>query len=853
MAHTTPRMWVRVNKHPLIRSLTRFPLLLVTPSESMKAAAARAKTLWLAVTPMLTRGARVLGFLSRELGRWIRRLLVLAIFTLPIAVVSMALFDEGWGPGPADAAKTMWLALAFFAFGLAWLVIWLVFVACRALVRSDSLGSSRGPRLLAAVVVGGFCWNSLSATLGGLAGCVMHFGFAAPRDVARLAGNLVELPGRLEPSKPAPAIPETGMVVPSEIDGKFASSVLGHFLNAVDIRLAEFVKYAQAQLSWRALVVACAAWLALAFVLQALAAANTTDIIRRGARAVGGQVGQTLKSTLASRRAYRAVNWPNLGFTLIALAGMFLSLAAITSLPRLRENTKANDAVSAEQLRRELEGLKIPKDELASYYSEDIGRDLLAALDEQWSPGGTVGAAPREAAELTALAPKSLGGVTGTQATARSAPTKMPEQVQQSDSGSTSKKTDQPVTVSDSSASKSASSEALVEKTTDRDGDVATAKRHLKLANEAELVALRALDRLNFAGADQKKIDEAFSDVLEKRAAARNAGEALALARDRAELPGLIEEDRRALRSRWTEAYAEYRGARDFIVSDETSSALAAVSAYSLENIERRGSREEAQHFLFIRSWYDEKASSHRAALRRCSEGIQRFRTALLDWNAAVGSLLRNTAEAETVFESKLKLRGLRADVSFHFEVCAKPFSISVPSAPALGNSLGPLRFVAAWLLNAASVPLALIVGMLGFGLLGAMISTFVKERIEAVHKNEALHYEHVFVRDLAGVLLRGLSAAIVVFLAVQGGLAVLSGADSDPNPYVLLLACFVAAVFSERVWESAYAYLKRKLHEEAGEVNDQTIQTRPVPAAVGSPQGGAGAVDGPESREDAG
>jgi hypothetical protein len=69
-----------------------------------------------------------------------------------------------------------------------------------------------------------------------------------------------------------------------------------------------------------------------------------------------------------------------------------------------------------------------------------------------------------------------------------------------------------------------------------------------------------------------------------------------------------------------------------------------------------------------------------------------------------------------------------------------------------------------------------------------------------------------VLVSDLAGVLLRGLSAAIVVFLAVQGGLAVLSGAGSDPNPYVLLLACFVAAVFSERVWQSAYGYLVTKL-----------------------------------------
>jgi hypothetical protein len=146
-------------------------------------------------------------------------------------------------------------------------------------------------------------------------------------------------------------------------------------------------------------------------------------------------------------------------------------------------------------------------------------------------------------------------------------------------------------------------------------------------------------------------------------------------------------------------------------------------------------------------------------------------------------------------------------------------------------------------LLNAASIPLALIVGMLGFGLLGAMISTFVKERIEAGTQERAQRSEHVLVRDLAGVLLRGLSAAIVVFLAVQGGLAVLSGADSDPNPYVLLLACFVAAVFSERVWESAYAYLKRKLDEEVKPTDEPIDEAQPEPPIADPPQGETASV----------
>jgi hypothetical protein len=149
---------------------------------------------------------------------------------------------------------------------------------------------------------------------------------------------------------------------------------------------------------------------------------------------------------------------------------------------------------------------------------------------------------------------------------------------------------------------------------------------------------------------------------------------------------------------------------------------------------------------------------------------------------------------------------------------CQSPLqSYSIPAPPALGESLGPLSLAAAWLLNAASLPLALIVGLVGFGLLGSVISTFVQERAAASMGTPTR--DGLLVSDLMGVILRGLSAAIVVFLAVQGGLAVLSGAGGEPNPYVILLACFVAAVFSERVWASACEYLATKLPQRKEEV----------------------------------
>lgn len=54
------------------------------------------------------------------------------------------------------------------------------------------------------------------------------------------------------------------------------------------------------------------------------------------------------------------------------------------------------------------------------------------------------------------------------------------------------------------------------------------------------------------------------------------------------------------------------------------------------------------------------------------------------------------------------------------------------------------------------------------------------------------------------------MSAAIVVFLAVKGGLAAFAVDAGEPNAYVLFFTCLIGAVFSEDVWAWA-----RKRFEE--------------------------------------
>ena len=142
---------------------------------------------------------------------------------------------------------------------------------------------------------------------------------------------------------------------------------------------------------------------------------------------------------------------------------------------------------------------------------------------------------------------------------------------------------------------------------------------------------------------------------------------------------------------------------------------------------------------------------------------------------------------------------------------------------------------MAKWLLETESLSLALIVGMMGFGLLGSAVSTFVRET-QGQQRREG----EPLVADLGGVILRGVSAAIVVFLGAKGGLTVFAGNSSEPNPYVLLFTCLIGAVFSERVWDWAREKIvsgneerkERKEQKVAGDLERSTqATTAPEPA----------------------
>lgn len=111
-------------------------------------------------------------------------------------------------------------------------------------------------------------------------------------------------------------------------------------------------------------------------------------------------------------------------------------------------------------------------------------------------------------------------------------------------------------------------------------------------------------------------------------------------------------------------------------------------------------------------------------------------------------------------------------------------------------------NFIAGWLVSSMSYQFIIIAGLIGFGFLGAAVSTLIRERSDEKDENPLL------LTDLLGVIIRGFTAALIIFLAVKGGLSVLVRDAVELNAYALFFTCFASAVYSENAW----AWAKKKL-----------------------------------------
>ncbi|MBT9465519.1 hypothetical protein [Hydrogenophaga sp.] len=218
-----------------------------------------------------------------------------------------------------------------------------------------------------------------------------------------------------------------------------------------------------------------------------------------------------------------------------------------------------------------------------------------------------------------------------------------------------------------------------------------------------------------------------------------------------------------------------------------------ALRAFETESTQPMSAQERLFFYRAIQRQVAETLVDRQQALGQCRSDVENA-----DRDAQF--LAQDAANALTASQEDAALRwnrvsGVSKISSLYGRACAR---VSVRSSefvpPEAGSGWGPFGKMANWLLRTKSFALALISGMLGFGLLGAAIAAYIRTGSSTDARAEGGH-------ELGRVVVRGLSAAVVLFLAVKGGLAVLAVGEQDPNAYVLFFLCLVGAVYSEDVW----------------------------------------------------
>jgi hypothetical protein len=161
-----------------------------------------------------------------------------------------------------------------------------------------------------------------------------------------------------------------------------------------------------------------------------------------------------------------------------------------------------------------------------------------------------------------------------------------------------------------------------------------------------------------------------------------------------------------------------------------------------------------------------------------------------------LNSQLKGGPQNDTIPGATLSLPLLPADADYSpLLTGATSDIIAEPKPNKIGSDYGAVFSLFIQGIGQGSTDVLLLVGMIGFGLFGSILSIFITTNIESDNE-KSLTYKTMLV------VVKGFSAAIVVFLATRGGISILNSGSSNPNPLILFLFCFIGAIFSDPIWE---------------------------------------------------
>ncbi|HMK81696.1 MAG TPA: hypothetical protein VK438_18725 [Xanthobacteraceae bacterium] len=207
----------------------------------------------------------------------------------------------------------------------------------------------------------------------------------------------------------------------------------------------------------------------------------------------------------------------------------------------------------------------------------------------------------------------------------------------------------------------------------------------------------------------------------------------------------------------------------------------------------------------------------HSATIARYEEGLYACRKALMEFREQIEQF--RSAGSDTPVRISFAGFSLTASgfsdvdrtASEAVRICQtanSPDRVAPKLPPDPLEILGPFGATVRWLTATDSRAIATIVGMIGFGLLGATLSRMIRRSEKTEGALQGI--ETFFI--VAG----GVTAAFVVFL---GSYAMLGDQQSEANPYIVFVTSLVGAVFSEDIWNWARKKFTPKEEIENGEL----------------------------------
>jgi|GEM_PF-3929353 len=232
-----------------------------------------------------------------------------------------------------------------------------------------------------------------------------------------------------------------------------------------------------------------------------------------------------------------------------------------------------------------------------------------------------------------------------------------------------------------------------------------------------------------------------------------------------------------SLESNWTSLKDEASQRRKRALE----SAISAYKSYRDKNLSDR-ERQKFQDDLV--NWYSNQVQNIDKGMAYFLSGVRWEKAELRRWAVEAGHSLRRGNSPRSPY------------IEEDYDMGDAMLDYSEPPSPRNPSNIGIFGISAQWLIDTRSYTIALLFGMIGFGLVGSAVS----RSLSPLQKDASI----VSSRGTFDVMLVGVSASIIIFLASQGGLAIFASGQTQPNGYILFLAALLGAAYGDRVWEAA-------------------------------------------------